>query len=677
MQTGTVLLIILSAILALAIVFYQYFYKSKRNKNLYIPLGILRYLAIFSCLLLLINPKLARTEYVLEKANLVLLLDNSTSLNTDTEKAQMAAILERLKQNEQIRDNFRFSSFSFGRFLNTSDSLSHSEKVTNISRALSTINDIYATATTAVIMATDGNQTLGEDYEFYGARQPLPVYPIVLGDTTSYADLRIDQLNINKYAFLKNRFPIEIYTSFQGQGTANSLLTITLDGQMVHREPLQFNSAAPSKIINTLITANTVGVKEVKVNIAPLDDERNVANNQRVTAIEVIDEKTNIAIISEVIHPDLGALKKAIESNEQRTVSILKPGASGKDLEETDLFILYQPRTSFRPVIEYIRDKGAAKFTITGPKTDWNFLNGVQNSFTKNSYNQSEEVFPVLNSAFGIFDVSGFSIADFPPLEGYLGEILITKSFENILEQQVKGVAIDEPLLSVIGKEREREAVLFAENIWKWRAQAFKNNKDFKNFDELISKIVLYLSSNEPRSRLTLDYQNTFQGIGEAAISAAYFNETFVFDSNASINLTLKNSDNSVSREIPMLLMNGYYRADLSNLPPGQYNFTVNVEDENIAKSGSIRMLDFDVEQQFYSSDYRKLGQLAQVTDAALYYPDETEQLIENLLLNPQFVPVQKSSQNVVSLVDFRLLLGIIIAALAAEWFIRKYNGLI
>jgi len=677
MQTGTVLLIIFSALLALVIAYYQYFYKSKKKNNLFVTLAILRFLAIFSCLLLLINPKFSKTSLVLEKANLVLLLDNSSSLNTEVEKAQMRTILEGFRTNEALRDNFEFSSFSFGQFLNTVDSLSHDEQATNISKALSTINDIYSTATTAVILATDGNQTLGEDYQYYAATQQLPVYPIVLGDTTQYADLRIDQLNINKYAFLKNRFPIEIYSSYQGKGTVNSLLTITFDGQAVHREQLQFNSSASSRISNTLITASSVGVKEVKVNISALENERNLANNTRLTAIEVIDEKTNIAIISELLHPDIGALKKAIESNEQRSVSILRPETPIKDLEEVDLFILYQPRPSFRPVFQYIKDRVAPKLTITGAKTDWDFLNGVQNSFTKNSYNQSEEVFPVLNPGFGIFDVSGFSIEDFPPLEGYLGEILITKSFENILDQQVKGVAIDEPLLSVIGNENEREAVLFAENIWKWRAQAYKNDKSFKNFDDLISRIILYLTSKEPRSRLTLDYQNTYQGIGEASISAAYFDETFVFDSNASISLTLKNTDESISREIPMLLMNGYYKADLSNLPPGQYNFTVKVAAEDITKSGNFSMLDFDVEKQFYSSNYRKLERLADVTNAALFYPNELEELIENLLVDPQFVPTQKSKQNVVSLVDFRLLLGIIIAALAAEWFIRKYNGLI
>ncbi|MBT8183868.1 MAG: VWA domain-containing protein, partial [Eudoraea sp.] len=133
MQTGTVLLIILSAIIALAIVFYQYFFKSKRNDKLYVPLAILRFLALFSCLLLLINPKFIKTSYVLEKTNLVLLLDNSSSLDTEAEKTQLVKILDDLKSNKQIRENFSIISYSFGRFLNTSDSLTHDERATDIS----------------------------------------------------------------------------------------------------------------------------------------------------------------------------------------------------------------------------------------------------------------------------------------------------------------------------------------------------------------------------------------------------------------------------------------------------------------------------------------------------------------------------------------------------------------
>ncbi|CAN0598318.1 unnamed protein product, partial [Ectocarpus sp. 12 AP-2014] len=43
---------------------------------------------------------------------------------------------------------------------------------------------------------------------------------------------------------------------------------------------------------------------------------------------------------------------------------------------------------------------------------------------------------------------------------------------------------------------------------------------------------------------------------------------------------------------------------------------------------------------------------------------------------NNTYVPTEKSTENIVSLIDFEILLAIIVFALASEWFIRKYNGL-
>jgi hypothetical protein len=56
---------------------------------------------------------------------------------------------------------------------------------------------------------------------------------------------------------------------------------------------------------------------------------------------------------------------------------------------------------------------------------------------------------------------------------------------------------------------------------------------------------------------------------------------------------------------------------------------------------------------------------------------DGVETLQSDLASSQEFLPVQKSRDNVVSLIDFRILLGLIVLSLALEWFIRKYNGLI
>ncbi|PCJ97214.1 MAG: hypothetical protein COA50_06130 [Flavobacteriaceae bacterium] len=677
MQTKTLLLILLSVIVALGITWFQYYYKTKKRGKLSVILSFLRFLSIFGALLLLINPKFSKNDYTLEKTNLILLLDNSSSINTTTGKEDIQAIVHQIEGNAVLSDKFKIAQYTFGSSLNSSDSLTLDEKRTNISEAIESINEIYNKTNTAIVLLTDGNQTIGKDYEFYGRTQKRAIFPIVLGDTTTYEDLRIGQVNSNKYAFLKNKYPVEVYITYDGTKSIATRVTIQVNGTSLFTEQIRLSPTAPTKRIQALLDAKTVGLKKINISVVPLTNEKNTLNNSKNIAVEVVDEKTKIVIVSDMVHPDIGALKKTIESNEQRTVIIKKPTDTFSDYNDIGLFILYQPNSTFKRILTFIDQKGANTLTITGPKTDWNFLNNSQSSIEKNSTGVAEDVFPILNSGFSLFNISDFDMQGFPPLKAELGELFITKVYQTMLGQQIKGVQMNEPLLAIVPGNAKREAYLFGENIWKWRAQTYRSNRNFKNFDDLIGKIVLYLSSTKAIERLTLDYETIYTGIQGAKITASYFDETFVFDQNATLLLKLTIKDDGSTFDIPMLLIGNHYEADLSSLESGVYDFRVSVEGENISKAGIFTILNFDVEQQYLSSNYRKLDRLAQNTNGKLYFASQTSELVADFIGDKQYIPVQKSKQNVVSLIDFKFLLGIIIAALAAEWFIRKYNGLI
>ena len=672
MDSQTIFLIFIAALAAFALVFFQYYFKSKKRGRLSNILAFLRFLAWFGAMLLLINPKFTTNEYRIEKANLMVLVDNSSSMKD----SGILQTLQTLKEQNELSDKFNIHYHSFGNRLNDSDSTTFSEGNTNIAKALKSLKTIYGADNGAVVLLSDGNQTLGEDYEFYAKKQRLPVYPIVIGDTTTYEDLRIDQVNVNKYAFLKNKYPFEAYVSYQGNGPVSTVVTITINGKSVYRQTLDFTNTSKTKTINTLLNANSVGVKNIRISVGQLNAERNTQNNSRSVAVEVIDEKTNITIVSDVLHPDIGALKKAIESNEQRAVSIQKSNANTNDRDNVNLFILYQPTPSFKGLYEYIEQKNANTFTIIGPKTDLNFLNSAQQTFNQQLFNYTEETFPILNPGFSFFDVSDFSVDDFPPLDANMGTINIRKPGETILSRKVRGVPLKEPLLHVTEQEGQREALLFGENIWKWRAQSYRNTKNFKNFDDFIGKLIRYLAITKPKTRFSLDYEPVYEGTNNAKITATYFDKAFEFDENAVIDLQLKHTETGALRQLTMLLKNGFFEADLSNLSPGEYDFTATVANDNISKSGRFTILDFDVEQRFLSSDYKKLDRLAQGTSGKRYFSDQTKNLTDELMASDRFLPVQKSEQNIVSLVDFRLLLAFIVTTLALEWFIRKYNGL-
>ena len=675
MESKTILYIILAAIVALGIVVFQYIYKQKAKSKIYLLLAFLRFVGIFGLLLLLINPQFAQKTYTLEKPNLVILADNSTSI---TEKGEeLKEIISKIKASKEISNRFKIADYKFGSDLNILDSLSFQDKNTNIYKSLSSLKDVYAREQMVALVLSDGNQTIGEDYSYFKTDRNNTIYSIVLGDTTKYKDISVGPIQTNKYAFLKNKFPLETYVSYQGNTPVSVSVSLKMNGKIVHKENLKLNADVNFKTIAIQIDANSVGIKNLEVEVSQLVEERNVKNNRRATSIEVIDEKTKIALISDILHPDLGALKKAIESNEQREVSILKSSAINSVLEDVDLFIFYQPTAKFKQSFDFAKSKNANTFIITGSQTDYTFINKLNVGIELETGYPQQEVFGLLNNAFTKYDITNFDLTDYPPLVSDAGPILITSPFETLLGTQIKGLNIQQPLLSVIDENGSKRAVLIGENIWKWRVQTYRNTNEFVNFDEFIGNLIRYLTSSKNKSRLNVDYEKVYQGSNNTVITATYFDEAFLFDKYAMVSIKVTNTDTQKIQINPMVLKNGFFEADLSNLVAGEYDFVVSVEKESKIEKGSFVISEFDMENQFVSSDNLKMEKLAINSGGKIFYPAQIDVLLKDLSTNDAYVPTEKSTENIVSLIDFKFLLGIIVFAFAAEWFIRKYNGLI
>lgn len=675
MQVDSILYIIIAGILALFLALFQYVYKSKSKINWF--LVCLRFISVFSVLVLLINPKFEKITYYNEKPNLIVGIDNSESLNYLNQNENAINLLRQFQSNDSLNTHFNIEYYSFGKELNVLDSLSFNEKQSNLATLFEELNQVYNKTIAPTIVITDGNQTYGNDYEYAVINYKQPVFPIILGDTTQYADIKIQQLNVNKYAYLKNKFPVEIFVVYNGESPITTQLKISNGNSTIFSEPISLSKLKSSAVINTTIEANKVGVMGYKVEVEPLPNEKNSVNNVKRFAVEVIDQKTNVAVISEFTHPDLGALKKTIESNEQRYVEILTPNEFLLKSNEFQLAIIYQPTTSLPKVLEEIKRLNLNVFWILGSKTNWNSVNEVQSNFNQKVTNQIEDFQATLNPNYSSFIIEDLNFNDFPPLQSEFGETKINIPFETIVYKTINGTPINEPLFATYEYNTKREAVLFGEGLWRWRAQSYLDQKSFNSFDNLLGKVVQYLGSTQRKSRLNIDYESFYNGNDDVSITAQYFNKNYEFDNSATITITLKELNNQNTKSYPFVLKNNNYQVDLSGLEAGEYSFVVSVQNENISKSGELKILDYNVEQQFLNANVTKLQQLATNTNGTAYYINNIKALADNLLNDVSFKTIQKSSKNIVPLIDWKYLLALIILSLALEWFIRKYNGLI
>ena len=671
-----ILYIIGSGILALIVALFQYIYKMKRNPINWI-LATLRFITLFSLILLIVNPKFDNNVIKDLKPTLVVAVDNSESIKYLNKDSLSRLAIESILGNSELSEKYNIKIYSFGKKLNQNKSLNFNEKQTNITKAIQDIESIYESQIAPIVLISDGNQTIGTNYGYASKAFKQAVFPLTLGDSLFNADLKIQQINVNKYAYLNNKFPVEIFCSYSGNKTLSTELTISSDNNIIHKERLEFSPEVSSRIITPLIKTTKVGQQAYQVYLKPIKNEKNKVNNLKYISVETIDELSKVALISTMSHPDIGALKTSIETNEHRLVDLLKPEEFIMSKESYGLVVLYQPNTEFKEVFERTKKMNNNTFIIGGISTQWRFLNEIQSDFYQEVTGQNESFNGNTNLDYMNFNITDYSFISHPPLTTEFGQVSINTQYETLLYKSINGILTNEPLWFTYENNASRNSVLLAENLWKWRMYSFQQNLNFVTFDSFIAKVIQYLDVKNLDNRLILDYQSIYDGGQKLEISAQYFNKNYELDSNADIGITFQNNETGRQVEFPMITDSYSYKLDLSVLDAGSYSFEVKVNKGSHRKSGTIEILKFNIEQQFLNADIDQLRQLSENTNTTIYFDTQVSQLIEQLISENRFYSIQKISKKSVYLVDITFLLFLLFSSLATEWLIRKYNGLI
>ncbi|MFI8379788.1 VWA domain-containing protein [Leeuwenhoekiella sp. NPDC079379] len=679
MAVSTILYIILIGVIALVAAILFYFYKPERSKKLRLILSSLRFITLFSVLLLLLNPEFKQVTYTTVKPKLALAIDNSNSIEYLGFSKDVNATAQKLLNNNKLSKRFDIDQYTFGTDIKSLDSINFIEEQTNISSALSTLHKIYKDQTYTPLLITDGNANLGSNYRYISTDvKNTAINFLVVGDTTQYEDLKIIRTNVNKYAYLDNEFPVEIITEYQGNNETNALLTITRNGTVVFKESKQFSALQTTNRFNFFLKASAIGVQNYTATISTLSNEKNTENNTKNFAVDVIDQRSKVLIAYSVLHPDLGTLRKSIESNQLRSVELKEVKAvTPIDINESDLIILFEPDTKFNSIYTELDKLNKNRFTITGTATNRNFTNSSQESFTLPVNNQTEESQPLINKSFTSFQLEDLDFTDYPPVKTQFGSSKIAGNGDVLFYQRVNGVSTKNPLLAITEIDGRREVILFGTGIFQWRIQSFLNNSSFENFDILIDKLVQYAVSNQKRSRLTVAYERIYYGGSSIKISARYFDQNYVFDPGANLQIKIQNKNSTYNYESPLVIKGNDYQVNLTNLEAGEYIFSISELTSGIKSSGAFTLIPYNLERQNLNADFAKMSTVATETNGRINTLNNIDQLVDQLINDDRYIPIQRAVKKSVPLVNFIYLLALIIISLTTEWFLRKYNGLI
>lgn len=675
MTTSTVLLIIVSALVAFALSFYQYLFKAKKKSPVFFFLAFLRFITLMAVFLLLINPVVTKQDYETVKTPLPVLLDNSQSVKELGQDSVAKLLSQKITSNKALNEKYDVQLYTFDEGFEVGKEPDFTGKQTHIDQAVQNLKQFYRNTSYPVILLTDGNQTIGNDY-VYSFQQNTSVYPIVLGDTTVFPDLKINQLNANKYAFLKNKFPVEVFLQYNGTKTVNAVFSVQQGNNVLSKQNITFTKDTKAQAVTVLLDADKVGVQTYRAVLSSPEQEKNKYNNIKNFAVEVIDQRSEVAIVSSINHPDLGALKRAIESNQQRRVTIIKPN-DVKSLNDYNVLILYQPNASFKSLLDMNANAGLNTWIITGMHTDFNLLNQYQKQLSFKMTNQKEDYLASYISSFNLFATDDIGFEQFPPLEQPFGNVKLNSGTNTLLQARIRNVETDNPLLVFSESGSSRKAFLLGENIWKWRLETHVNNKSFEEFDVFTDKIIQYLATNSKRKALVVNHERFYNSGEPINITAQFFNKNYEFDENARLTIVVKGKGADFSKTYDFLKGNNEYKVNMDGLPTGQYTFTVKENNSNTTYVGSFEVLDFEIEKQFVNPDLNRLLQTADNTNGKVYYPSQTDELIDFLAKNENYKETQKVKTTKSPLIDWITLLIVLCVSLATEWFTRKYNGLL
>jgi hypothetical protein len=671
----TYFLLVLALIVAFLLSFYQYLYPNKKvGVHVYLLFG-LRTISWMCVFLLLINPKFQWVSFQEVKPVLPVYIDNSSSIGYLSSLESVETLKRQIKNNKKLNQQFDVQYYTLDNDVNATDTLTLKGKQSHLEKAAKNNRVRYRNKRFPTLLLTDGNQTKGNDFA-YAFDVQNPVFSVVLGDTTAVADLNVQQINVNTYAFLKNKFPVEVFLQYTGKNPVTSNFVIKQDDRILFQQKVDFSLEKRSQILQVLLPAEKVGVQVFKAILESNLEEKNLDNNIQNFAVEVIDQKTEVALISEINHPDLGALKRAIESNQQRNVKILKPGKID-DLSAFDVLVLYQPNGSFRNIFEQNNKLQKNTWIITGLGTDFNFLNQMQTGFQFKMSKSKEDYLSAFNTQFNLFLTEDKGFESLPPLQNLYGTVTIQGDWQTLMFAKIRNAVLDQPLWALGTNGNSRTAFLLGEDLWKWRSKVYLNTESFDAFDLLIDKTIQFLNTNDRRKNLIVTHKNFYNSGDNIEINAQFFNKNYEPEPNAQLTLTWVDKKSQKSSMVDLLKSTQSFKANLEGIPAGSYNFTVKEKKSNSVYQGYFEVIDFDIEKQFVTPNFSKLQELAVQTSGNVMMPNQFEDFLKKLSNSQEYPIIEKQIKRKIPLIEWYFLLILLVITLGSEWFIRKYHGLL
>lgn len=680
-------LIIVASAGIVFILYYKNLNNKELTKNQVRILAILRFLSVFLIAFLLLSPFIKNLKKIVQNPVIIAAWDNSESMVSVPDSTQIKNDISEIERqiSDELGSSYNVINYSFGENTQLNDTPDFSEKNSNYSELISTINDNHFNENIgAVIIAGDGIYNRGKNPVNLTDEISYPIFSIGLGDTVDVTDARIQNIRVNRTAFSGNRFPVEIDTYFSKLNNTPLRLSVYYSDTEVEQTVITPPNDDYFVSREFILEAGTPGLKHFSVRIEFAENERNTSNNRAEFVVNVLENKQKILILSDGPHPDIGAIKNTLDLQQTYEVSVFTEEPYPANLEEFNLIILNQLPTASKSAADIIGKAEQNRLPvlfIVGNKTFLPQLNALEQGASINPLAGSpEEVQTTVNSGFRIFTLSEEFIEivrRFPPLFAPFAEYELDPEFSTLFYQKIKNIETAKPLIAIGNINGRKTGFIFGEGIWRWRLYNYYFEQDQSEFNELVNQLVQYLALRENEDNFILDFQPVYAETDEVILRSEVYNESYEKISSEEVRIKITNEAGD-DFDFVFDTQNDNYFLNAGHLPKGDYSFDaeVTVGNETFTETGSFTVTAVNIENTLNKANHRVLYQLANLSGGKFYLPGQTTQMISEIKNSQNLKPSVYFQEMINELLNLRWLFAVVLLLLTVEWFLRKYWGI-
>ncbi|MDR2971701.1 MAG: hypothetical protein LBU83_07230 [Bacteroidales bacterium] len=660
-------------------------YDTNSKRVMYIFRGIAVALIAF----LLLAPMLRLTVKRTEKPIIVVGIDNSESIistpdsifYTTTFKSNFENFIHHLQRNYEV---VNYALGANAELIDENTPLNYSEKSTNLSTLFDELNNYYTNRNIgAVVLFTDGIFNEGANPLYLAEKQKAPVYTIGMGNPEAQPDLFISNIVYNKQTFLGNLFPVEIKVAAMQLAGKNSTLTVSDETQDIFTKNISISGNSFFETVRLTLTAKEKGVHRYQVSLTPVENEISTKNNVATFLIEVVDQREKIAIIYNAPHPDIAAIKGALETSDRYQIEQFSLDKLPTNIEDYVLFILHQIPSNNQQannLVAKIQAAGNACWYIVGETTNLSVFNSlnlglniVQNKTLRN------EAMPTFNDNFVSFTFSDEAkkmLSKFPPINTPFGEYRSSVSSNAFLYQKINGIVTNYPLFVFNDNNAGKTGILTGSGIWQWKVYnyLYANNHDI--FNEIVNKTALFLSAKGDRSFFRVMAKNVYNENAPVEFTAELYNDTYELQNEPDVNFQYTDKEEKKHEMLFSKQNNGYFLS-LGKLPTGTYSWNANVKfgDKSYSKSGVFTVQEVQLETMNLVANHNLLQNIAESTKGKFYTANDFSSLEKEIKQNESIKTVASYQKRYSLFLNSWWYYFAILLLFGTEWFLRKWGG--